>query len=90
MVGFKVIGGLMDFFIQAVNSDNRENGKTREGKLYQLLSPTLKGLISNYGKIDDQYQRFQMVVDYVSGLSDPYALSLYQKLSGIKLGHVAR
>ena len=31
------------------------------------------------------YNRLRLVVDWISGMTDKYALETYQKLSGIKL-----
>ena len=33
----------------------------------------------------DQYSKLRMVVDFVSGMTDKYAVTLYQQLSGQRL-----
>lgn len=38
----------------------------------------------DFGKVDE-YLRLRAIVDFVSGMTDKYAVSLYQKLSGLKL-----
>ena len=32
-----------------------------------------------------EYKKLQLIVDFVSGMTDSYALNLYQELKGIKL-----
>lgn len=41
-------------------------------------------LLFDFGDVDE-YLRLRAVVDFVSGMTDKYAVSLYQKLSGLKL-----
>jgi len=36
---------------------------------------------------NDQYNRMLFVLDYVSGMTDNYAISLYRKIKGIALQH---
>ncbi|WP_374117533.1 hypothetical protein, partial [uncultured Chryseobacterium sp.] len=33
----------------------------------------------------NEYKKFQLVVDFVSGMTDSYAINLFQELKGIKL-----
>ncbi|WP_371745472.1 dGTP triphosphohydrolase [Myxococcus sp. CA033] len=89
--GFKTLGGLLDMFAGAVVTDtpNRE-----EKKLRQLLPLELFQRPDNPLKSEDigealarlsMYQRLLCVTDYISGMTDGFAVELYQRLSGIKL-----
>ena len=39
-------------------------------------------------KADSMYTKIQTVVDYVSGMTDSYALNLYRKIKGIDLPEI--
>ncbi|MFP2903761.1 dGTP triphosphohydrolase [Pyxidicoccus sp. 3LFB2] len=93
--GFKTLGGLLDMFALAVVTDqpNRE-----ERKLRQLLP--MESFQRPEFALEDQekppardaaierltkYQRLLCVTDYISGMTDGFAVELFQRLSGIKL-----
>lgn len=93
--GFKTLGGLLDMFASAVVTDspNRE-----ERKLRQLL-PMESFQRPEFAELDahkppgrdaaierlSKYQRLLCVTDYISGMTDGFAVELFQRLSGIKL-----
>lgn len=55
---------------------------------YKLISSSFRFIYENYNKdenVSKQYKKYQLVVDYIAGMTDSYALDLYQKLKGIKL-----
>jgi dGTPase len=87
--GFRTLGGLLDMFAPAVLADrpNRE-----EKKLRQLLPLEFFQRPGPYEEDRDAailrlrpYERLLCVTDYVSGMTDGFAVELYQRLSGIKL-----
>jgi dGTPase len=75
LAGFRVISTLIDLFIDAVSSPEKAYSQlliNRMSSQYNVNAPTL------YGKI-------QAVLDYVSGMTDVYALDLYRKIKGNSL-----
>ena len=79
--GFEVLGGLLRIFVSAIEdvAEKGEGASTRSRMLLHLLpdgeqAPTLT-----------PYQRLLVVTDFVSGMTDAYAVSLYKKLTGISL-----
>lgn len=96
LVGAKVINTLLDIFVPTIlNSSEEElqNTRTYAGKLYRLISPNFK-YIACYNYETDQpkkiselsvYDKLHLVVDYISGMTDSFAVNLYKKLSGIEL-----
>ncbi len=75
LAGYRIIGFLLDSFIKAVKNPKHSYSKLlldRIPEQYDIDSKTL------YGKI-------QSVIDYISGMTDVYALDLYCKLTGIGL-----
>ena len=75
LAGFHVISTLLELMIDAVQSPDKAYSAlliNRVSGQYEIHSPTL------YGKI-------QAVLDYISGMTDVYALDLYRKIKGNSL-----
>ena len=75
LVGFRIITVLLEEFITAVNSP--------DSRYSQLL---LRRVSSQY-EIDasSAYGKIQAVVDYISGMTDIYALDLYKQITGMNI-----
>jgi dGTPase len=73
--GYQIIGTLLKVFIEAVL--NPDEGISR--KMLQLI-PDQYG-----GNPTSTYEKVQAVVDFVSGMTDLYALDLYRKIKGINI-----
>jgi dGTPase len=85
--GFEVLGGLLDVFVSALN-DLAAAGKSspRSRKLLELVPPETLG--AGRTPDPDPYLRLMKILDFVSGMTDSYAVSLYKKVRGISLpGH---
>ena len=74
LTGFNVIGELIDEFVQAVLNP----GKTYNKMLLSIIPEQFKN------NNDDLYSRIQVVLDYISNMTDLYAVQLYKDLRGIK------
>lgn len=75
LAGFRVISTLIDLLIDAVSSPEKAYSQlliNRISKQYNVKAPTL-------------YGRIQAVLDYISGMTDIYALDLYRKIKGNSL-----
>lgn len=78
LAGYRIIGFLLESFIKAVKHPQHSYSKLlldRIPEQYDIDSNTL------YGKV-------QAIIDYISGMTDVYALDLYCKLTGIGLPNV--
>ena len=81
--GFEVIGGLLDLFVQAVED---EAAGCRTGHSQALLRLIPEQFIGPDRRVDDApYTRLQKIADFVAGMTDSYAVTLYRKLRGISL-----
>jgi dGTPase len=80
--GFEVIEGLLEIFIDATLS---EKGNMRANKMLQLI-PT-QYLNDDGGPHADLYTNLLSVCDFVSGMSDSQAITLFRKLKGIEIPH---
>lgn len=85
VAGYKTIGGLLDMFGDAALS---EAPSRQQNKLLQLLpedSFDRPGIAKGDRLELSNYQRVLAVTDFVSGMTDSYAVELFQRLSGIQL-----
>ena len=82
--GFRVLGGLLQFFVEAVEEVATSPKPSLSAKTLVRLLP--KQFLGMDGKPDpDPYTRLIQLTDFVSGMTDSYAVSLYKKLTGISL-----
>ena len=83
--GFEVLGGLLDIFITAVNEAS--NGKTGiiAPKNKTILKLLPKQFLNDTHSKSDLYYRLLIITDYISGMTDSYAVSLFRKIKGISL-----
>ncbi len=83
--GFAVLGGLLDDFVAAV-SDVARRGKHASPRSHKLLRLVPEQSIGpNRDPDPSPYQRLLRMIDFVSGMTDSYAVSLYKKVRGISL-----
>ncbi|TGY97253.1 hypothetical protein E5329_06185 [Petralouisia muris] len=96
LVGDKVIKTLLDVFVSALTESNvkeLENSALFQGKIYSLISSNFKYIaLHDYNrncqmKLKDigVYDKLRLVVDFISGMTDSYAVNLYKELTGISL-----
>lgn len=89
IAGWEALYGLLDIFIPASRSENfQAEGNNKESRLYKIISSSFRFIYENYNKDEDvcaQYKKYQLIIDYIAGMTDSYALELYQKLKGIKI-----
>ena len=78
LAGYKIIYMLMEELMQAVFTPEKEYSKRLLQRIPQQYDVYAK---TEYGKI-------QAVLDYISGMTDVYALDLYQKITGMALPKV--
>lgn len=78
IAGFKVITELIDLMMHAVTHSDKAYSKlliNRVSSQYEIMAPTL-------------YGRVMAVLDYISGMTDVFALDLYRKINGMMLPNV--
>jgi dGTPase len=80
LAGYQAIGGLLHDFVDAVLSE--------EGKPSKRQRKTLELIGDREGEWDpdsSRYERLLRVTDYVSGMTDRFALALYRRIRGISV-----
>ncbi|MDH5602548.1 MAG: deoxyguanosinetriphosphate triphosphohydrolase [Cyclobacteriaceae bacterium] len=84
-VGFEVLPGLLEIITEAVNSKYMEGEylSKRDESIIRLMPPEI---VSSLEKArGNLYQVLMISLDYISNMTDSYAISFYRKLKGIEL-----
>ena len=83
--GFAVLGGLLDDFVAALN-DLAARGKNAAARSHKLLALVPAQCLARQRTAPrDPYQRLLGMLDFISGMTDTYAVALYRKVRGISL-----
>ena len=87
LAGWEAVNGLLDIFVKASSSENfKADGNTYESRLYNIISTNYRRIYESKETYkNEKYKRIQLVVDFISGMTDRFAIDLYQELKGIKL-----
>ncbi|MCF8448589.1 MAG: dNTP triphosphohydrolase [Taibaiella sp.] len=80
IAGYNVIGGLLREFVHAALHPHL----TKSGKILKVI-PGQFPITRNDG---DVYKNIQSLVDYISGMTDLYAIDLYRKITGITIPEI--
>ena len=80
IAGYNVIGGLLEELMQAILHPE----KTKSFKLLQLIPAQFN--ISK--KREHLYEDILSIVDFVSGMTDLYAIDIYRKITGINIPEI--
>ncbi len=87
--GFELVSGMLDIFVPCVNEMAREatGGRAASFRSRRLaaLIPDIEEHLGDERWRNSAYARLMPVLDYISGMTDSYAVSLFQKLKGISL-----
>ena len=83
IAGYEVLGGLLDIFVSAVNdlAAHGEGASRRSKKLASQLPTECAQAAREAGP----YERLMRLLDFVSGMTDSYAVTLYRRVKGIAL-----
>jgi dGTPase len=83
--GFQVISELLERFITIIDdlAQHGEDATPRSKMMIRLIPEQFLG--PGYRPAPDDYTRLLRLTDFVSGMTDSYAVSLYKKVTGISL-----
>lgn len=80
VAGYKVIGGLLEEFVPAYLNESKTS---YQRKLVDLMPRQF------YTDHDDPYSKIMSVLDFVSGMTDLYAVELYSRIKGMSFPSLA-
>jgi dGTPase len=79
LAGFKIMSGLIEDLVQAALTEASQR-KNRHAKLLSLIP-----LQFRFTEENSPYEKVMCLLDFVSGMTDNYALELYRNLRGISV-----
>ncbi len=83
IAGYEVLGGLLDVFMSAVNDIAAQgDGASKRSK---KLASQLPAECVRAAHEEGPYLRLMRMLDFVSGMTDSYAVALYRRVKGIAL-----
>lgn len=77
LAGFRILGGLLEMFLGAVQNPKKDFNK----KFLKVLPKQFQLEVGE----TDTYKQAMKICDYLSRMTDSYAVDIYRKLSGIEL-----
>lgn len=88
IAGWEAIYGLLEIFVSAAESKNfsKEGKNSYEKRLYNIISNSYRYVYENIEQHENaEYKKLLLIVDFISGMTDSYAINLFQELKGIKI-----
>ena len=87
--GFEMVSGMLDIFVPSINELAAEklgkgNASYRSRRMGAVVTDLTEKL-NDSAWCADPYARLLTVMDFISGMTDSYAVSIYRKLKGITL-----
>ena len=79
VAGFEVINGLLSELISAIVNKTLDKTSAKENTLLRLVPNE----VTQYIKPKDLYNNIRVILDFISGMTDSHALSMYRKLKGM-------
>lgn len=82
IAGYQAIGGLLSLFVPAALEKGGKKGSF-SNHIFNMISDEYRYINSKTKQ--SNYDMIQLAVDYVSGMTDDFAIDMYQRLSGIRI-----
>ena len=79
--GFEILSGLLDIFLNAVLGNNTAKNKCNKKLIPEQFLPLDRQLET----ADGRYRAIMNIIQFISGMTDIYALDTYKSLKGISL-----
>jgi dGTPase len=81
--GFEVLPGFLEEFIKAAEHLVKKNQSSKYANLARLLPGETTAVIQS--NPENTYLHFREIIDFVSGMTDTHAISLYRKIRGYEI-----
>lgn len=82
LAGFRIMSGLIEDFVSAALTDSNDRSK-QHTKIIELIPPSHR-----FSEDQSAYEKVMTILDYVSGMTDIFALKLYRNIRGISMPHI--
>lgn len=86
LTGHSVLVGLLDYYIEFIFNESKDYRRRAKGMLSKSIIRValLETGVDKFEDLSDYY-KLRVIVDFISGMTDQFALNHYQKLSGQKI-----
>lgn len=86
MTGHSVLKGLLDYYTTFLFHSDKKYRKKGKGMISNSIirAALIENKVSDFDKLKDYY-KLRVIVDYISGMTDQFALNHFQKISGQKI-----
>jgi len=81
IAGFEVIEGLLNIMVSAVYNYTMDKATNKDKTIIRLLPQEVTHLLVK----DCYYTNLRVILDFISGMTDSHALTMYRKLKGMSL-----
>lgn len=81
LAGFEIMSYLVEKFVEAALTESDKRLK-RHNKILEILPRQ-----HQFKETDSNYVKVMNIIDYIAGMTDLYALELYNNIKGIKMPH---
>lgn len=89
LTGHSVLTGLLNYYIHFIFHDNKQYTRRASGLISESLLRVayLENKLPATSSINDlnDYYKLRIIVDFITGMTDQFAVNHYQKLSGQKI-----
>jgi dGTPase len=89
LTGHSVLKGLLDYYIEFVFHSEKQYRERAQGLISDsiLRIAFIENKLPENSKMDElnDYYKLRIIVDFITGMTDQFALNHYQKLSGQKI-----
>lgn len=82
---FNVISGLLDSFVPSLIDVDGSRKQEKSIMMRNFMSGHL-GMQSEILNSEDDYEKLLSITDYISGMTDTYAVKVFKRLTGASLG----
>ncbi|WP_286734037.1 MULTISPECIES: deoxyguanosinetriphosphate triphosphohydrolase [Sphingobacterium] len=79
LAGFRIMSGLVEDFVTAALTPKKDREKEHK-KVLELLPKQF-----NFKEEETDYEKVMHIIDFISGMTDLFALKLYRNLRGIEI-----
>ncbi len=86
--GYEVLNGLIKKFSEAMIATINNESTSREKTIWRLLPESYRQTENIRNKKNSTYHILRLCLDYISGMTDSYAISLFRKINGIAIPRV--
>ncbi|MFY0600475.1 MAG: dNTP triphosphohydrolase [Cyclobacteriaceae bacterium] len=86
LTGHSILTGLLDYYLEFIFHSSKHYRKRAKNMMSGSIvrASLIENSVENFEELSDYY-KLRVIVDFITGMTDQFALQQYQKLSGQKI-----